>query len=251
MNRIYADITNVAVYIDDIIVATNSLEEYHVVLKKVLQRLKGYNVRINFEKSEFYTDDVEILGNRLTQGKVYPKTNDRENILKAPVKRGKIRIQRILCVLNWFRIFIPNLSTRIIEITDKLLLKKEEVVWSKRDDEAVTEIRKFLEEKSFLVLPDYSKRFNLQVDASIRGLGGGLYQDHSVITYLSKRFNSTEINYSIVEKEMYAICYCLDKVNNIVFGNHVNIFTDNRNCLFSSKQETDAEMGVLIERIQL
>lgn len=36
-------------------------------------------------------------------------------------------------------------------------------------------------------------------------MGSVLYQEHSVIGYYSKKFSDIEENYSIVEKEMFAI----------------------------------------------
>ncbi|KAG0440350.1 Transposon Tf2-8 polyprotein [Dictyocoela muelleri] len=62
-----------------------------------------------------------------------------------------------------------------------------------------------------------------------------LFQEHGVISYYSKKFNDVERNYSIVEKEMFAIIKTLDFYRYLIQGFPIQIETDNRNCLFANK----------------
>lgn len=94
---------------------------------------------------------------------------------------------------------------------------------------------KYLKEESYLVLPDYNKKFKLHCDASKLGLRAVLFQDHGIILNISMKFNDIERNYSIVEKKYYAIIYSVDKCRNIILGSYVEIFTDNRNCLIKTE----------------
>ena len=53
----------VIVYLDDILVYTNgTLEEHKEYIKKVLAKLRKYNLLINLEKSEFYIKETKYLG---------------------------------------------------------------------------------------------------------------------------------------------------------------------------------------------
>ena len=85
----------------------------------------------------------------------------------------------------------------------------------------------------------------METNASNEGVGGVICQEHEIISYFSKKFNSTEKNYTIVEKKMYAIVFCLEKGRNMVLGNYIEIFTDNRNSIFQ------AEGNLRIKRWQL
>jgi hypothetical protein len=58
----------VAVYIDDILIYSGSLEEHAEHLRKVFQRLRENKLYAKFEKCEFGVTEVDFLGHRITQG---------------------------------------------------------------------------------------------------------------------------------------------------------------------------------------
>ena len=60
MDKILVGIEGVLCYVDDILVATNSVEEHMRVLKLVFQRLAKYNVRLNREKCNFLRNRFSI-----------------------------------------------------------------------------------------------------------------------------------------------------------------------------------------------
>jgi hypothetical protein len=57
----------VVVYIDDILVYSNSMEEHVEHLRKVFQRLRENKLYAKFEKCEFGVSEVDFLGHRITQ----------------------------------------------------------------------------------------------------------------------------------------------------------------------------------------
>jgi hypothetical protein len=57
----------VVVYIDDILVYSNSMEEHVEHLRKVFQRLRENKLYAKFEKCKFGVSEVDFLGHRITQ----------------------------------------------------------------------------------------------------------------------------------------------------------------------------------------
>jgi len=55
----------VVIYIDDILVYNNSMEEHAEHLQKVLERLKENKLYAKFEKCEFGVSEVDFLGHRI------------------------------------------------------------------------------------------------------------------------------------------------------------------------------------------
>src|SRR6184192_4213253 len=62
-----------------------------------------------------------------------------------------------------------------------------------------------------LTKPDLEKTLILATDASDRALGAVLSQDGKPISFLSKTFSGSEINWDIYEKELYAGIYAMEK----------------------------------------
>ena len=65
MNTIFVDLVAkgiVAVYLDDILIFTRTLEEHRKVVTEVLSRLQEYNLYLQPEKCKFEKEEVEYLG---------------------------------------------------------------------------------------------------------------------------------------------------------------------------------------------
>jgi len=68
-------IPNVLVYIDDILIHSNTHEEHRQILRQVFQRLKHFNLKIRLEKCHFAAEEVEYLEFKLTPNRVLPGTD--------------------------------------------------------------------------------------------------------------------------------------------------------------------------------
>ncbi len=69
MNNIFREWFDdfVVIYIDDILVYSNSMEKHVEHLQKVFQRLRENKLYVKFEKCEFRVTEVDFLGHRITQ----------------------------------------------------------------------------------------------------------------------------------------------------------------------------------------
>ena len=77
--------------------------------------------------------------------------------------------------------------------------------WLDQDTILVQNIFKEINQNILLSYPDFSQKFQLYSDASDVGIGSILKQGESVIGFYSKKLNPPERNYSVMEKEAFAI----------------------------------------------
>jgi len=68
MNHIFRDMTDifVVIYLDDILIFSNSQEEHQVHVQRVLDRLREYDLHSKPEKCLFHTQQIEFLGFMVT-----------------------------------------------------------------------------------------------------------------------------------------------------------------------------------------
>ena len=79
-----------------------------------------------------------------------------------------------------------------------------------------------------LKLPDFSKEFVLETDASNVGIGGVLMQDGHPLSYFSKKLGLRFAGASAYIREMRAIVEAVLKWRQYLLGRHFTIRTDHK-----------------------
>ncbi|XP_066316097.1 uncharacterized protein [Miscanthus floridulus] len=77
--------------------------------------------------------------------------------------------------------------------------------WGNSQETAFQELKKHLTEAPLLVLPDFTKTFEVECDASGIGIGGVLMQQGKPVAYFSEKLGGAHLNYSVYDKELYAL----------------------------------------------
>ncbi|PIK55799.1 hypothetical protein BSL78_07287 [Apostichopus japonicus] len=89
LNNITASLENCEVYIDDIIVYSNSWYEHVTRIRSLFEKLTEANLTVNLVKSEIAHANVIFLGHVVGQGEVKPVKAKVEAIDKYPVPATK------------------------------------------------------------------------------------------------------------------------------------------------------------------
>jgi len=80
----------------------------------VLQKLKKFEIKVNFNKCEFFKETVEYLGHIIDGISIRPKGDNLDAILKYNNPKDVTKLKSYLGMLNFYGKFLSNLSTLLI-----------------------------------------------------------------------------------------------------------------------------------------
>ncbi len=229
MQEILDGIKNIRIFMDDILIFGKNEQEHFQTVKTVLTKLHNEGARINYEKSKFGVHEVKFLGMIIDKNGIKPETSKLELYINEDPPRTLKKLQRFVGILNWYRRFLPNLSSKISKITDKLCGKGKIIEWDTEDEKIRQEILQEINKGICIYHADLNVPFTLQTDASDIGIGAILLQNHKIVGVYSKKLSGPEKNYTTPEKEIFAIIKALEHFKNLIWCSKIFIETDSKN----------------------
>jgi hypothetical protein len=113
MNEIFQDLITegiVSVYLDDILIFTNSLEEHRWVTRLVLNHMREHKLYLRLEKCEFEKTKIEYLSVIISHNKVEMDPVKIAGVADWPMPSNKKEVQSFIGFVNFYRHFIPGFS---------------------------------------------------------------------------------------------------------------------------------------------
>jgi hypothetical protein len=113
MNKIFQDLITkgvVSVYLDDILIFTNSLEEHHRITCLILDRMREHKLYLQPEKCEFEKTKIEYLGVIISHNKVEMDPVKITGVEDWPSPSNNKEVQSFVGFVNFYRRFIPDFS---------------------------------------------------------------------------------------------------------------------------------------------
>lgn len=220
----------VFVYMDDLLVVSETFDTHMTRLRSVAKCLREANLTINVRKSKFCMKEIKYLGHIVGNGCIKPDPGKIEAIVNFPVPRTTRQVRSFLGMCGWYNRYISGFAAIATPITD-LLAKRPRFEWNTEAQTAFDKLKQCLTTAPILTHPDFSRPFVIQCDASKTGVGGVLYQlddqggEHP-IAFMSKKLNSAQRNYSVTEQECLAAILSLQKFRGYVEGMTFKIVTD-------------------------
>lgn len=219
------------VYLDDIIVFSTSLQEHIINLEKVFQKLRESNFKIQMDKSEFLKLETAYLGHVISRDGIKPNPDKISAIKQYPIPKTPTEIKRFLGLLGYYRKFIPDFA-KITKPMTQCLKKGSKITLDRDYEECFEKCKTLLINDPILQYPDFTREFILTTDASKLAIGAVLSQgpigSDKPIAYASRTLNTSEINYSTIEKELLAIVWATKYFRPYLFGRKFKIMTDHR-----------------------
>ena len=231
MDTILQGLDKVGYILDDILVTGANDSEHKQILEKTLKRLDSYGVKLQKSKCQFMHNQVEYFAFVVNKEGIKPSPKKLEAIRNMVDPKSKKELQIWLGIVNYFRKFVPNMSTLSGPHT-KLMAKDVPWKWTRECAEACVKIKDLLISSQVMAHYDPHKPLVLAVDASGNGLGAVISHTDGVnenpIAYASLTLTPAEKNYSQIEKEALAIIFGVTKFHSYLYGRMFTLITDHK-----------------------
>jgi len=213
MDKLLGDLPFVRVYLDDIIVFSESIEEHLEHLEVVLDRISKYNLKIKIAKCHFLQPEIELLGHLVSAEGVKVDPKKIEKIQNIPIPTNVTEVRSFLGLAGYYRRFIYNFAGIATPLHTATSVKRK-FAWDEEMDQSFQKLKKAMTSPPVLAYPDFEKPFIVETDASKVGVSAVLTQKNEKgevhpVQFTSRTMTPTERNYSACDRETLAVIFGL------------------------------------------
>ena len=236
------------IFLDDILVFSETFEEHLERLEAVFSRLRQNGLKLKPSKCEFFKTSVKYLGHVVSQEGVETDPDKIEALTTWPVPQNVKQLRSFLGFAGYYRRFFKNYACIVKPLNDLLIghptnpgvdqkkkkKKKSKVPWQWGEPQQVAfdMIKEKLASPPVLAYADFQRPFILHTDASTEGLGAVLYQEKDglehVIAYASRGLRNSEKHYPAHKLKFLCLKWAVtEKFHDYLYGNQFQVVTDN------------------------
>ncbi|VVA39148.1 PREDICTED: retrotransposon, partial [Prunus dulcis] len=252
MNRVFRPYLDhfVIVFIDDILVYSQTLEGHKKHMRLVLRTLRRKQLYAKFNKCQFWLDRVVFLGHVISAEGIYVDLPKVEAIVNWVQPTRVIEIRSFLGLVGYYRRFVEGFSSIAAPLT-RLTRKEVAFEWIEECEQSFQELKKRLTTAPVLALSDNSGNLVIYSDASLQGLGCVLMQHDQVIAYASRQLKKHEQNYPVHDLELAAVVFALKIWWHYLYGETCQIFPDHKSLkYFFTQRELNMRQRRWLELIK-
>jgi len=199
----------VLVLFDDILIYSRTWKEHLEHLSQVLTILEENKFYTKRSKCTFGKEEVDYLGHKISKEGVQVDPSKIKAIMEWPKPDNISKLRGFLGLTGYYRIFVKNYAHKTAPLTN--LLKKNSFQWNSEAEKCFETLKCMMSSTPILAMPDFTKPFVVECDASGFRLGAVLMQEGHPIAFESRKLNKRESF-----KSTYVGHYtCLNKMTTI------------------------------------
>ena len=218
------------VYLDDILVIGQSLDEHLSNLREVFSRLQRAGLRLKPTKCKLLRKEVEFLGHVVSRYGIKADPKKVTAVAEFPPPKDLRALRAFLGLTSYYRRFVPCFSA-IAQPLYALTRKDTQFNWSAECETAFDHLKMILTKAPILAYPRFGEEFLLETDASGVGLGAVLSQEQPdktirPVAFASRTLQQHERNYGISELEGLGVVWAVKHFRHYLYGHRCTVFTD-------------------------
>ena len=225
MNQVFATEINkfILVYLDDILIFSETIEEHWDHLRTALERLRKARLYGRIHKCDFLKTRVDYLGYEVSEQGVHASPEKVKAVVNWPRPQSVHDVRSFLGLASYYRRFIHGFSQIAGPLTE-LTRSKAKWHWDDAQENSFLALKISLATAPVLRLPDFDHQFVVTTDASDVAIGAILQQDVGMglqpIAFASRKLQQAEVRYSAYERELLGIVWALGQWKHYFQGPH-------------------------------
>jgi hypothetical protein len=214
----------VLVFFDDILIYSKSWADHLRHIRAVLTELRRHVLFVKRSKCAFGVPSVAYLGHVISEAGVAMDPAKVRAIHDWPVPRSARAVRGFLGLAGYYRKFIHNYGSIAAPLTS--LLKKEGFTWGDAAAAAFTALKAAVTTAPVLAMPDFSKEFVVECDASSHGFGAVLIQEGHPIAFFSRPVAPRHRALAAYERELIGLVQAVRHWRPYLWGRRFSVKTD-------------------------
>jgi hypothetical protein len=208
-------------YLDDILIFGSTEDEYFYNLEQVFLRLDKHKLTANPDKGQFGMTEVDYVGHHFTQVGVTHNKDRIQKVLDIPQPKYAKQLKSFIGVAEYFHDHIRNFATLLQPLRALITpyVRTHNIQWTDEAIESFNTIKDEINNCPTLYFIDSDSPIYLHTDASDYGIGAYLFQlidnNEKPVMFMSKSLSTSEMKWSTIDKEAYAIVYALYKFKHL------------------------------------
>jgi hypothetical protein len=249
------------VYMDDIVVWSQTIEEHNLHIRIILQALQDAGLYVNKNKTNLFRHQISFLGHIISQNGIQADPAKIQKIIDWPVPRSLKEVQQFLGLVKYLNAFLPHLAIQS-SILSRLTHKdctKNFPPWNDRYQAAFDKIKEIVLSRECLTVIDHSKldtnSIFVTTDASDHCTGavlsfGPTWESARPVAFDSSTLKEAELNYPVHEKELLAIVRAIKKWKYDLLGTPFFVYTDHKTLLnFATQKDLSRRQARWMEEL--
>ena len=163
------------IFIDDLLIFSNTIEEHARRISNVLERFEKANLQLQPTKCVFAQKEVSYLGYTLSSRGILSSPEKVKAVQEYPIPKNVKDVRAFLGLCSFYRRLVPKFADIAKPLT-QLTRKDVDFEWNQDCQEAFEKLKSKLSNTPVLAYPDFTLPFILTTDASKIGLGAVLSQ---------------------------------------------------------------------------
>ena len=223
-------------YVDDVVIATPTLENHIERLDEVFNCMKEAGLKCKPSKCEILRESIKHLVRLVDKHGVEPDPEAVEAVFTWKAPKTDTQLMSFLVFANYYREFINLYADTIYPMHQLMINKGKKFTWTDEPQVSFENIKCELCEAPVLGMPTEKGMFVLDTDASVVAIWGILHQEQEwdgrtvlrPIAYGSKVMSDTEMKYGAPKAEMFAVITFVEKYRAYLGSAPFKLRVDNR-----------------------